>query len=49
MWGSIVLDILRDAGPEPGRGQRFNFLRLIEHDDEVVLTYEMTQYGDPAR
>jgi len=26
-----------------GQGQKFNFLRLIEHDDEVVVTYEMTK------
>ncbi len=24
-----------------GQRQKFNFLRLIEHDDEVVVTYEM--------
>src|ERR671930_1153270 len=27
--------------PGAGQGQKFNFLRLIEHDDEVVVTYEM--------
>jgi hypothetical protein len=26
--------------PGAGQGQKFNFLRLIEHDDEVVVTYE---------
>ena len=26
-----------------GQGQEFNFLRLIEHDDKVVATYEMTK------
>jgi SnoaL-like domain len=29
--------------PGAGQGQKFNFLRLIEHDDEVVVTYEMTK------
>ncbi|HYK24183.1 MAG TPA: nuclear transport factor 2 family protein [Candidatus Acidoferrum sp.] len=29
--------------PGAGHGQKFNFLRLIEHDDEVVVTYEMTK------
>jgi ketosteroid isomerase-like protein len=29
--------------PGAGRGQKFNFSRLIEHDDEVVVTYEMTK------
>ena len=43
MWGLIVLDISPDAGLERGDGQKFNFLRLIEHDDEVVVTYEMTK------
>jgi ketosteroid isomerase-like protein len=28
--------------PGAGQGQKFNFLRLIEHDNEVVVTYEMT-------
>ncbi len=42
-WDLIAKDILSDAGPEPGQGQKFKFLRLIEHDDEVVATYEMTK------
>src|SRR2546430_10084422 len=29
--------------PGPGQGQKFNFLRLIEPDDAVVATYEMTK------
>jgi ketosteroid isomerase-like protein len=29
--------------PGAGAGQRFDFLRLMEHDDEVVVTYEMTK------
>jgi len=29
--------------PGAGQGQKFNFLRLIEHDGEVVVTYEMTK------
>ena len=29
--------------PGAGQGQKFNFLRFIEHDDEVVVTYEMTK------
>ena len=29
--------------PGAGEGQKFNFLRLIEHDDEVIVTYEMTK------
>jgi hypothetical protein len=29
--------------PGAGRGTKFKFLRLIEHDDEVVVTYEMTK------
>ena len=31
--------------PGAGKGQRFNFLRLIEQDDEVIVTYEMTKAG----
>jgi hypothetical protein len=42
--------------PGAGQGQKFNFLRVIEHEDEVVVTYEMTkpngekgaQYGNPT-
>ena len=29
--------------PGAGKRQKFDFLRLIEHDDEVVVTYEMTK------
>jgi ketosteroid isomerase-like protein len=29
--------------PGAGEGQKFKFLRLIEHDDEVVVTYELTK------
>jgi ketosteroid isomerase-like protein len=29
--------------PGAGQGQKLKFLRLIEHDDEVVITYEMTK------
>ena len=29
--------------PGAGQGQKFKFLRLIERDDEVVVTYEMTK------
>jgi len=43
MWDSIVLDTLRDAGLELVRARNSNFLRLIEHDDQVVVTYEMTK------
>jgi len=32
MWGSIVLDTSKDAGPDPGSVKKFKFLRLIEHD-----------------
>jgi len=39
----IAKDILSDAVPEPGRVKSSNFLRLIEHDDEVVATYEITK------
>ena len=36
--------------PGAGQGQKFKFLRLIEHDDEVVVTYEMTkQNGEKGR
>lgn len=28
--------------PGAGREQRFDFLRLVESDDEVIVTYEMT-------
>jgi hypothetical protein len=36
--------------PGPGQGQKFNFLRLIEHDNEVVVTYELTKpNGDKGR
>jgi hypothetical protein len=34
--------------PGAGQGQRFDFLRLIESGDEVVVTYEMTR-GDGGR
>ncbi|HEU0276088.1 MAG TPA: nuclear transport factor 2 family protein [Candidatus Udaeobacter sp.] len=27
--------------PGAGKGQKLNFLRVIEHDDEVIVTYEM--------
>ena len=43
MWGLIVKDILQRCWPGAGHGQEFNFLRLIEHDDEVVATYEITK------
>ena len=43
MWGSIVLDTSKDAGPDPGSVKNSNFLRLIEHDYEVIVTYEMTK------
>jgi hypothetical protein len=29
--------------PGAGQGQRFRFLRLVERDDEVIVTYEMTR------
>lgn len=29
--------------PGSGRGQRFEFVRLIDRGDEVILTYEMTK------
>ena len=29
--------------PGAGQGQRFNFLRLIQHGGEVVVTYELTK------
>jgi hypothetical protein len=29
--------------PGAGQGQRFDFLRLVERDDEVIVTYEMTR------
>jgi hypothetical protein len=29
--------------PGAGRGQRFDFVRLIEAGDEVVVTYEMSR------
>ena len=33
-----------------GQGQKFNFLRLIEYDDEVVVTYEMMKLnGEKGR
>jgi len=31
----------RRCWPGAGNGQKFNFLRLIEHGDEVVVTYEL--------
>ena len=43
MWDSIVLDTLRDAGLELARARNSIFLRLIQHDDQVVVTYEMTK------
>ncbi len=33
------------AGPARGRGQRFDFVRLIESGDEVVVTYETDTSG----
>ncbi|PYJ46543.1 MAG: ketosteroid isomerase [Verrucomicrobia bacterium] len=36
--------------PGAGNGQKFNFLRLIQHDEEVVVTYEITKpNGDKGR
>jgi ketosteroid isomerase-like protein len=35
--------------PGAGRGQTFEFVRLIESGDEVVVTYEMTRPPDGAR
>jgi ketosteroid isomerase-like protein len=35
--------------PGAGQGQKFNFLRLIEHDDEVVVTYEMIKRDGKKR
>ena len=29
--------------PGAGRGQEFEFLRLVESGDEVIVTYEMTR------
>jgi hypothetical protein len=29
--------------PGAGQGQQFKFVRLIEHGDEVIVTYEMTR------
>jgi ketosteroid isomerase-like protein len=29
--------------PHSGNGNRFNFVRLIEHGDEIVVTYEVTR------
>jgi len=29
--------------PGAGRGQRFEFVRLVESGDEVIVTYEMTK------
>ena len=29
--------------PGAGQGQRFEFVRLVEADDEVIVTYEMTR------
>lgn len=34
--------------PGAGQGQRFEFVRLLETGDEVVVTYEMTM-GDRGR
>jgi ketosteroid isomerase-like protein len=35
--------------PHAGRGQTFEFVRLIAHGDEVVVTYEMVQDGAKGR
>jgi ketosteroid isomerase-like protein len=29
--------------PGAGQSQRFEFVRLVERDDEVIVTYEMTR------
>jgi ketosteroid isomerase-like protein len=29
--------------PGSGRGQTFEFVRLVEHGDEVIVTYELTR------
>jgi hypothetical protein len=29
--------------PGAGQGQKFNFLRFLEHADEVIVTYELTK------
>jgi len=33
--------------PGAGRGQQFDFVRLIPSGDEVIVTYEMTQPDGP--
>jgi hypothetical protein len=43
MRALIAKDTSIDAGQVPGRVKSSTFLRLIEHDDEVVVTYEMTK------
>jgi hypothetical protein len=30
--------------PEAGQGQQFEFVRLVENGDEVIVTYEMTRH-----
>jgi len=31
--------------PGAGQGQQFNFLRIVESGDEVIVTYEVTKAG----
>ena len=35
--------------PHAGLGKTFEFIRLIPHGDEVIVTYEMRQDGDGGR
>jgi SnoaL-like domain len=34
--------------PGAGRGQRFEFVRLVQHGDEVIVTYEL-EHSDGQR
>lgn len=42
---STVAATLSGARPGAGRGQEFDFVRLIESGDEVVVTYESNASG----
>ena len=47
-WDLIAPDILSDAGPV--LGSKVQFFAAQEHDDEVVVAYEMTKpNGDKVR
>lgn len=42
-WALDVEEPCKADWPGAGRGQKFQFARVVESGDEVLVTYEMTQ------